>query len=113
MESGVSCESCHGPGSELVDAIEGLDPIKDVEEIARACKENFLDFSNLPAGAKSLICLKCHTANATFNLHDWNSGAHALSDVSCFPCHNIHAGPDLITSPLETKDMCFKCHLDH
>jgi len=39
-----------------------------------------------PAQAKSLICLKCHTANATFNLHNWNASTHNMSDVSCSDC---------------------------
>jgi DmsE family decaheme c-type cytochrome len=108
----VDCESCHGPGSL---AIEGLTQEK-IEEDARAgiqtpCNfKSLIDLKNLPAQAQSLLCLKCHTANATFNLHEWNAGAHALGDVSCFPCHDVHAGPDLITSPKDTKEMCIKCH---
>jgi DmsE family decaheme c-type cytochrome len=108
----VDCESCHGPGSL---AVEGLTPEK-VEADAAAGKqtacnhEALIVLKELPAQAQSLLCLKCHTANATFNLHEWNAGAHALADVSCFPCHDIHAGADLITSPKEIKDMCFKCH---
>jgi len=108
----VDCESCHGPGSL---AIEGLTPEK-VEADARAGTQTPCDFKTLillkdiPPQAQSLLCLKCHTANATFNLHDWNGGAHAMADVSCFPCHDVHAGPDLITSPKDTKDMCFECH---
>ncbi|MBE9519972.1 MAG: cytochrome C, partial [Proteobacteria bacterium] len=108
----VDCESCHGPGSL---AIAGLTK-EMVEADAKAGKQTacrydtLIDLKNLPSQAQSLLCLKCHTANATFKLHDWNSGAHAIADVSCFPCHNVHVGPDLIISPRETKDMCFKCH---
>lgn len=109
----VDCESCHGPGSL---AIEGLTP-EMVEADAKVGKQtpcNFktlIDLKNLPAQAQSLLCLKCHTANATFNLHEWNAGAHSMADVSCYSCHDIHAGPDLITSPKDIKDMCFKCHV--
>ncbi len=108
----VDCESCHGPGSL---AIEGLTPEK-VEADAKAgiktaCNyKTFIDINNLPATAKSLICLKCHTANATFNLHNWNAGAHAINDVSCSDCHRIHAGPDLKVKPRDTAAMCEKCH---
>lgn len=108
----VDCESCHGPGSELMDAIQGLDAKKDVKEIVKAHTENLLDFDNLPAGAKSLICLKCHTANATFNIHNWNGGVHAGNDVSCSDCHPIHGSSDLILPPRETSEACLSCHIE-
>ncbi|MBI4823371.1 MAG: DmsE family decaheme c-type cytochrome, partial [Nitrospirae bacterium] len=50
------------------------------------------------------------TANATFNLHNWNTSLHAINDVSCSDCHKIHAGPDLIVKPRETFQMCTECH---
>ncbi|GAB4390360.1 MAG: DmsE family decaheme c-type cytochrome [Thermodesulfovibrionales bacterium] len=108
----VDCETCHGPGSL---AIAGLtrEKVEEAEREGRrlSCDyETFIDIENLPAQARSLICLKCHTANATFNLHNWNSGVHALSDVSCSDCHRIHAGPDLIVRPREAYRMCFECH---
>ncbi|MBU0486037.1 MAG: DmsE family decaheme c-type cytochrome [Proteobacteria bacterium] len=108
----VDCESCHGPGSELMDAIKGLDAEKDAKTIVQAHKENLLDFSNLPAGALSLICLKCHTANATFNIHNWNGSVHALNGVTCSNCHPIHAGSDLIAQPREVANLCLSCHID-
>lgn len=110
----VDCESCHGPGSL---AIEGLTAEK-VEMDAREGKQTtcdyktLIDIKNLPAQARSLICLKCHTANATFNLHNWNAGTHSVSDVSCSDCHNVHVGPDLKVKPRETGKMCEKCHLE-
>jgi DmsE family decaheme c-type cytochrome len=108
----VNCESCHGPGSL---AIEGLTPEK-VEADAKAGKQTscdyktFIDINNIPAQAKSLICLKCHTANATFNLHNWNAGSHSVNDVACSDCHRIHAGSDLKVKPRDTLEMCYKCH---
>lgn len=108
----VDCESCHGPGSL---AIEGITPEKVEEDrqkgIETKCNyETLIDLKKLPPPALSLICLKCHTANATFNLHQWNASLHAINDVSCSDCHRIHAGPDLIVSPKETAQMCYKCH---
>lgn len=113
----VDCESCHGPGSL---AIEGITPEK-VEQDAKEGKQTacnfgtFIDIKNIPPQAQSLICLKCHTANATFNLHNWNAGAHAVSDVSCIDCHNIcltfkKSSPDLTVRPRDISEMCYKCH---
>ncbi|GBE02243.1 cytochrome c nitrite reductase pentaheme subunit [bacterium BMS3Bbin06] len=108
----VDCESCHGPGSL---AIEGLTPEKVKADAAEgkqtACNyKTLIDIKSLPPQAKSLICLKCHTANATFNLHNWNGSEHSINDVTCTDCHNIHAGPDLIVRPRDTFRICFKCH---
>jgi DmsE family decaheme c-type cytochrome len=108
----VDCESCHGPGSL---AIEGLTPERIAADAAVG-KKTACDYSSLiilkdlPKDAQSLLCLKCHTANATFNIHAWKMGAHAMAEVSCFDCHNVHAGPDLIVSPAETDEMCYRCH---
>jgi DmsE family decaheme c-type cytochrome len=110
----VNCESCHGPGSL---AIEGLRPEKILAD-AKAGKQTacdyktFIDMKNLPAQAKSLICLKCHTANATFNLHNWNASTHAVADISCSDCHNIHGGRNLKVTLRDTSEMCERCHQD-
>jgi DmsE family decaheme c-type cytochrome len=108
----VDCESCHGPGSMAIkDLTKEL-----VEEKARLgikveCNfKTLIDLKNLPATAQSLTCLKCHTANATFNLHNWNAGDHAINEVSCFDCHDIHSGPDLKITPLASGKLCFSCH---
>lgn len=108
----VNCESCHGPGSLAVENITPEQVAKDAQEGKEtACKyDTFIDLKNLPAQAKSLMCNKCHSENATFNLHNWNAGARVSNDVSCFDCHNVHAGSSLITAPKDTRDMCLKCH---
>jgi len=108
----VNCESCHGPGSL---AVEGITPEKVQADAAlgkqTACKnDTFIHLKQLPAQAQALMCLKCHAENSQFNLHNWNSGIHAVNDVSCFNCHNVHKGPSLITQRKDIRDMCLKCH---
>jgi DmsE family decaheme c-type cytochrome len=110
----VDCETCHGPGSL---SIKGITEEKvrqnEKDGIQTECDyETFIDLESLPAPAQSLICLKCHTSNATFNLHNWSTGEHAVNEVSCSDCHKIHAGPDLIVRQKETYKMCFECHED-
>ncbi|MBU0675929.1 MAG: DmsE family decaheme c-type cytochrome [Proteobacteria bacterium] len=108
----VDCESCHGPASEMMDAMVGLKEEVNKKEIIAAHKENLLDYAELPSGAKSLVCLKCHTANATFNIHNWNASSHAANEVTCYNCHPIHASADLITEPRAVEQLCLGCHLD-
>lgn len=108
----VDCESCHGPGSL---AIEGITPERVADDaragVVTACNyETLLDLKTMPPAAKTMICTKCHTSNATFNLHDWNAGTHAGYDVTCSNCHDIHAGPDLKVKPRDTAEMCLSCH---
>jgi len=108
----VDCESCHGPGSL---AIRGLNKKIVAQNKQRGEKtpcdyKTLIDFKNVPAPAQSLICLKCHTANATFNLHNWNVSSHAFNDVSCFDCHTVHGSPDLKVSPINVGPMCSRCH---
>ena len=108
----VDCESCHGPGSL---AIKDLTPELVENNASKGIKtpcdfKTLIDLKNLPAPAQSLVCLKCHSANATFNLHNWNAGVHALNEVSCFDCHDVHASPDLKVTPLASGQLCFTCH---
>lgn len=110
----VNCESCHGPGSLAVEGITPEKVAKDAQEGKQTqCNyQTLIDIRNLPAQAQSLICLKCHTANATFNLHNWNADTHNVNDVSCSDCHIIHAGPDARVELNETSAMCEQCHQD-
>jgi len=108
----VDCESCHGPGSLAIEGLtKELVAENAIKKVKTECKYNTLiNLKELPSPAQSLICLKCHTANATFNLHNWDAGIHALSDVSCFNCHDVHHSPDLKVRPIDTGRMCFQCH---
>lgn len=102
----VNCESCHGPGSLAVRNI------KDVDGVMTCDFETFIDLDGLPKQAQSLICLKCHSGNATFNLHNWNAGTHNMAGVSCFDCHDVHESANLKVHPKVVSELCYTCHQD-
>jgi len=108
----VNCESCHGPGSLAIDPLTPQKLAADAKAGKKsACDyKTLVDIKNLPAQAKSLICLKCHSANATFNLHNWNASTHNTADVACSDCHRIHGSHNLKVKLRDTAEMCERCH---
>ncbi len=96
----VNCESCHGPGSKAVEQI-----------VNETCDfKTLLPLDEFPKQAQAMICLKCHSAASTPNLTSWNASAHALNDVSCFDCHQLHKGPQQKVSRHEQEELCTGCH---
>ena len=92
--SGVTCENCHGPGSEHVSGGG------DVTKI----------FNPAKASAKEVDekCLSCHgNAHANFA-----RSAHGEANISCISCHSIHTSKQeaLLKAPQPT--LCFQCHTE-
>jgi len=88
------CESCHGKGSLHVDG-DG--------DTAKILEPSKLD----PAEAEA-ICVGCHTSGS---LMEWTFGEHALSDVTCTDCHDMH-GDTGNKANLKKSDpeLCYGCH---
>ncbi len=107
----VNCESCHGPGSLAIANLDD-DPDLNDSQNKKCDTTKFLDIMNLPPQAQSLLCLKCHTAASTPVLALWNASAHAMNDVSCFDCHQLHRGPQQKVSHDEMAELCYGCHPD-
>ena len=105
----VNCESCHGPGSLAIEKI-GDDPELNDAQKVKCDTSTFLDITNLPTPAQSLICLKCHTAASSPGLAHWNASVHALNDVGCFDCHKLHQGPQQKVSREQMAELCYGCH---
>jgi len=118
--NGVTCENCHGPGSEHV-AGGG-----DVTKIFNPAKASVKDVD-----AK---CLSCHAGAHP----DFERSPHAKAGVSCVACHSIHGGAaelpgqkaaKAVLQPAETitaagagyrekllkapqPTLCYQCHTD-
>jgi DmsE family decaheme c-type cytochrome len=96
----VNCESCHGPGSLAIGNVRN-----------ETCDfKTFIPLKEIPSGAQSLVCLKCHSSFSLANLSGWSSSRHAVANVSCSDCHQIHKGPQQKVARDEITDLCVTCH---
>jgi DmsE family decaheme c-type cytochrome len=94
-KTGVTCESCHGPGKAHV---EGGGDVTKIFNPAKATSKE--------VDSKCLACHGDEHANFTHS-------AHAESNVSCLGCHSIHASktPEHLLK-VEQPNLCFQCHTD-
>lgn len=100
----VNCETCHGPGS------LAIENIKEVNGKKQCDYETLIDLKKLPAGAKNLTCLKCHTISSTPSTVFFRGSAHDINDVACSDCHRLHQSPLQKVGFNEQADMCLNCH---
>jgi DmsE family decaheme c-type cytochrome len=92
--SGVTCENCHGAGSEHV-AGGG-----DVTKIFNPAKASAKDVD-----AK---CLSCHAGAHP----DFLRSPHAKANVGCISCHTIHGSKEETLLKAPQPQLCFQCHND-
>ncbi|HUH93559.1 MAG TPA: DmsE family decaheme c-type cytochrome [Casimicrobiaceae bacterium] len=100
---GSMCQACHG---------DATDHLKDPAQFKPA---NRIKYGT--ASEKSAICLNCHQTNR--HLAFWESGKHALNDVACTSCHDIHPKDrGTFIAPFQTtfrpneSQICGQCHKD-
>jgi DmsE family decaheme c-type cytochrome len=93
--TGVTCESCHGPGGAHVEA--GGDATK------------IFNPSKAPTKEVDAKCLGCH-AGAHPN---FLRSPHAKAGISCVSCHSVHASqtPEHLLKASQPT-LCFQCHTD-
>ncbi|MGC9518224.1 MAG: GSU2203 family decaheme c-type cytochrome [Desulfuromonadaceae bacterium] len=93
MGAEQGCEACHGPGSKHVENYG------DTAYIIRPAE--------LTSDQSSAICVKCHSDG---DLMDYVHSEHALSDVGCVDCHNVHDGEGKFSLKAEDPELCYTCH---
>ncbi|MBN2705326.1 MAG: DmsE family decaheme c-type cytochrome [Deltaproteobacteria bacterium] len=106
------CESCHGLGSVHAESGSPAD---------------ILNLKKIGPEAAAEICLECHKTGGPMK---WRGGEHAMNDVSCVDCHQMHktrsatASKEInaptsawerhaVRSPSLKKaepDLCYDCH---
>jgi DmsE family decaheme c-type cytochrome len=92
--AGVTCESCHGAGSEHV-AGGG-----DITKIFNPAKASAKDVDTK--------CLGCHAGTHP----NFDRSPHAKANVSCISCHSVHASKEEALLKTAQPALCFQCHSD-
>jgi DmsE family decaheme c-type cytochrome len=92
--TGVTCENCHGAGSEHV-AGGG-----DVTKIFNPAKHSMKEVDEK--------CLGCHSGAHP----DFDRSPHAKANVGCITCHSIHASKEETLLKAAQPTLCFQCHAD-
>jgi DmsE family decaheme c-type cytochrome len=93
---GVTCESCHGPGREHVEAGGGS-------------LETLFQFTKATSKEVDNKCLECHEGSHP----NFDRSAHGTAEVSCLGCHSVHkSGSEDNLLKVSQPKLCYTCHTD-
>jgi Cytochrome c3 len=119
LQTGVTCENCHGPGSQHLEVVQSETAQSDVLDL------NILNLAKLEPVDVNDFCGTCHRstqdvlASRTRGIRNLrfqpyrleNSRCYDPTDqrISCLACHDPHL--DLSTDPTSYDSKCLACHL--
>jgi hypothetical protein len=117
VHPGITCENCHGPGSDHVQAME-------LSKTAGNSDVRILNPGSLRPAEVNEFCGKCHRTTSSVlasNIHDVrnvrfqpyrleNSRCYDPTDtrITCLACHDPHK--QLVTDPEKYDGQCEACH---
>jgi DmsE family decaheme c-type cytochrome len=89
------CTSCHGDS-----ATHLSNPMNEAPDITF---KSAIGSSEEPQNRQ---CRGCHQKTA----QHWDTSVHALEDLSCNSCHNVHGQKEALLAPEQQITMCTACH---
>ena len=114
VETGVSCENCHGPGQAHVTAVNG-----------HARDLRILNPGKLPVAERMRPCTQCHAGSSVVedplpddvlisdqvtalkNSECWRQSA---GEITCTNCHNPHQDAPRAVLEARSERTCLRCH---
>jgi DmsE family decaheme c-type cytochrome len=94
-----TCVDCHGPSEKHVNH-KGSDKPPKVDL-------SFRKDTKADASTRNDACLNCHKGGERTG---WKTGAHAMQDVACTSCHDVHSRTDKVRVKGLQTEVCFTCH---
>jgi predicted CXXCH cytochrome family protein len=118
-DNGVTCENCHGPGSDHVagggDATKIFDPAKasakDVEAKCLTCHSGtHPNFERSPHAKAGVSCVSCHSIHGGSVQLPGHAAAKAVLPVEATTASGADYREKLLKAPQPT--LCFQCHTE-
>lgn len=106
VDTSISCEFCHGPGSKHVESMDKADVIV---------------YADLSHEEKIKLCGQCHGKSATHaakaaageEYEEFLNSKHNIEgQINCTTCHTTHGLVKGVQLVAEFDKLCAKCHKD-
>jgi len=91
------CETCHGPSASH----------RKKQADGSRLSPSISFAKGTPVGPQNAVCLDCHQDG---NRIHWMASTHAVEEVACVSCHEVHAPSDPAMDKLAQQEKCFTCH---